>query len=239
MRAAPLAVVIPSFNEAERLPALLADLAAGPVDLIAELVVVDGGSGDGTPQLARLGGAQLLHSAAGRGLQLQRGVAATTAPWLLLLHADCRLQPGWAAALRRAMASPEAAWAFDLAVEGPGLSLRLLEQAVQLRTQLRQLPYGDQGLLLQRSLLEKAGGIPAWPLMEDLALIQQLQQLAPIRRLGVPLQVNGRRWRRHGVLGTAWRNAQLRQAWRRGVSAEELANRYYARDGSAASPSPE
>jgi hypothetical protein len=172
-------------------------------------------------------------------LQLQRGVAATTAPWLLLLHADCRLQPGWTAALQRAMACPEAAWAFDLAVDGPGLPLRLLELAVRLRTQLRQLPYGDQGLLLQRRLLERAGGIPAWPLMEDLALIQRLQGLAPIRRLRCPLQVNGRRWRRHGVLGTAWRNAQLRQAWRRGVSAEQLAERYYARDGSTPSRSPE
>jgi rSAM/selenodomain-associated transferase 2 len=232
MTAAPLAVVIPSFNEAERLPSLLADLAAGPTDLIADLVVVDGGSSDGTPQLARLGGAQLLHAPASRGRQLQRGIAATTAPWLLLLHADCRLQPGWAAALRRAMASPEAAWAFDLAVEGQGLLLRLLELAVRLRTQLRQLPYGDQGLLLQRSLLERAGGMPALPLMEDLVLIQKLQRLGPIRRLGCPLQVNGRRWRRHGVLGTAWRNGQLRRAWRRGISAEQLAERYYARDGS-------
>jgi rSAM/selenodomain-associated transferase 2 len=238
MRAAPLAVVIPSFNEAERLPSLLADLAAAPADLIAELVVVDGGSGDGTPQLARLGGARLLHTAAGRGLQLQLGVHATTAPWLLLLHADCRLQPGWAAALLRAMASREAAWAFDLAVNGQGLPLRLLEQAVRLRTQLQQLPYGDQGLLLQRTLLERAGGIPALPLMEDLALIQRLQHLAPIRRLGVPLQVNGRRWKRHGVVGTAWRNARLRQAWRRGVSTEELAERYYAGHGSRRSASP-
>ena len=239
MRSSPLAVVIPSFNEAERLPRLLADLAAGPADLIAERVVVDGGSRDATPELARLGGAQVVHAPAGRGVQLQRGVAATTAPWLLLLHADCRLQRGWAMALRRAMASPEAAWAFDLVVEGPGLSLRLLEQAVRLRTQLRQLPYGDQGLLLSRTLLERAGGIPALPLMEDLLLIQRLQHLVPIRRLGCPLQVNGRRWRRHGVFGTAWRNAQLRHAWRRGSSAERLAQRYYANDGANHLASPE
>ena len=239
MRAAPLAVVIPSFNEAERLPWLLADLAAGPADLIAELVVVDGGSRDGTAQLARLGGAQLLHCPAGRGLQLQRGVAATTAPWLLLLHADCRLQPGWAAALQRAITKSEAAWAFDLRVEGNGLALRVLEHAVRLRSQLRQLPYGDQGLLLPRSLLQRAGGIPALPLMEDLVLVQRLQRLARIRRLGCPLRVNGRRWQRHGVLGTAWRNAQLRRAWRRGNSAEQLAQRYYARDGENGPASPE
>jgi rSAM/selenodomain-associated transferase 2 len=231
MSGAHLAVVVPSFNEATRLPLLLADLAAGPADVMAELVVVDGGSRDGTPQLARLGGAQVMHAQASRGWQLQRGVAATTAPWLLLLHADARLQPGWSEALRRAMAAPEAVWAFDLAVEGPGVALRLLEWAVRLRSQLRRLPYGDQGLLLPRALLERAGGIPPLPLMEDLLLIQRLQHLAPIRRLGCPLQVNGRRWQRHGVLGTAWRNARLRQAWRRGISPQHLAHRYYGSDG--------
>jgi rSAM/selenodomain-associated transferase 2 len=239
MSGAHLAVVVPSFNEATRLPLLLADLAAGPADLMAELVVVDGGSRDGTPQLARLGGAQVMHAQASRGWQLQRGVAATTAPWLLLLHADARLQPGWSEALRRAMAAPEAVWAFDLAVEGPGVALRLLEWAVRLRSQLRRLPYGDQGLLLPRALLERAGGIPPLPLMEDLLLIQRLQRLAPIRRLGCPLQVNGRRWQRHGVLGTAWRNARLRQAWRRGISPQHLAHRYYGSDGAKPLISPE
>jgi rSAM/selenodomain-associated transferase 2 len=239
MSGASLAVVVPSFNEAARLPLLLADLAAGPAVLIAELVVVDGGSRDGTPQLARLGGAQVMHAQASRGWQLQRGVAATTAPWLLLLHADARLQPGWSEALRRAMAAPEAVWAFDLAVEGPGVALRLLEWAVRLRSQLRRLPYGDQGLLLPRALLERAGGIPPLPLMEDLLLIQRLQRLAPIRRLGCPLQVNGRRWQRHGVLGTAWRNARLRQAWRRGISPQHLAHRYYGSDGAKPLISPE
>jgi len=238
-KSSSLAVVVPSFNEATRLPLLLADLAAGPADLIAELVVVDGGSRDGTPQLARQGGARVLHTQASRGWQLQCGVACTTAPWLLLLHADARLQPGWSEALQRAMAAPEAAWAFDLAVEGPAPALRLLELAVRLRSQLRQLPYGDQGLLLPRTLLERAGGIPGLALMEDLVLIQRLQRLAPIHRLGCPLRVNGRRWRRHGVLGTAWRNARLRQAWRRGMSPQQLAERYYASDGAHSVISPD
>jgi len=239
MQGSSLAVVVPSFNEATRLPLLLADLAAGPTDLISELVVVDGGSRDGTSHLARQGGARVLHAQASRGWQLQVGVASTTAPWLLLLHADARLQPGWPEALQRAMAAPESAWAFDLAVAGPGLPLRLLELAVRLRTQLRRLPYGDQGLLLPRALLQRAGGIPQLPLMEDLLLIQRLQRLAPIRRLECPLQVNGRRWRRHGVLGTAWRNARLRQAWRRGINPQQLAHRYYGSDGAKPLISPE
>ena len=92
--AAPLAVVIPCLEEADRLPLLLADLATAPRGLIAECLVVDGGSSDGSGNLAQLAGARLLHSPLGRGRQLQRGIAASTAPWLLLLHADARLQPG-------------------------------------------------------------------------------------------------------------------------------------------------
>jgi hypothetical protein len=63
--------------------------------------------------------------------------------------------------------------------------------------------------------------------MEDLDLVQRLRPLAPHRSLGLPLRVDGRRWRRQGVLRVAWRNGQLRRAWRRGVGAEELAARYY------------
>jgi rSAM/selenodomain-associated transferase 2 len=233
--AAPLAVVIPCLEEADRLPLLLADLATAPRGLIAECLVVDGGSSDGSGNLAQLAGARLLHSPRGRGRQLQRGIAASTAPWLLLLHADARLQPGWAEAVQRpitaaataAGAGGPGAWCFDLAVPGAALNLRLLEIAVAWRTRLRQLPYGDQGLLLPRQLLESCGGVQPLPLMEDLDLILRLRRITSIRSLGVALQVDGRRWHRHGVLGTAWGNAALRRAWRRGCSSELLAERYY------------
>ena len=226
-----LAVVIPVRNEAQRLPLLLADLQRAPTGLVQELVVVDGGSGDGSAQLARLSGARVLHSRASRGRQLHGGVAASTAPWLLLLHADARLCGDWAAVVQRAQAAPAAAWHFDLAVEGPGLQLRLLEWAVWWRCRLRQLPYGDQGLLLPRPLLEQAGGIAPLALMEDLELIERLRRITAIRSLDRPLRVDGRSWRRHGVLGSAWRNWRLRQAWRRGDDPALLAQRYYGSPG--------
>ena len=235
---AALAVVIPALDEAGRLPLLLADLAQAPADLIAELVVSDGGSSDGTPRLAQLAGARVLNSPAGRGQQLACGIAATTAPWLLLLHADARLCPDWPVVVNRAIEQPPAAWTFELAIEGPGVHLRLLELAVGLRCRWRQLPYGDQGLLLPRALLLMAGGMPTLPLMEDLLLIQRLRTLSRIRSLERPLRVDGRRWQRHGVLGTAWRNAALRRAWRRGISADELARHYYGRGGATGASPP-
>ncbi|MCP9840222.1 TIGR04283 family arsenosugar biosynthesis glycosyltransferase [Synechococcus sp. J7-Johnson] len=224
---APLAVVIPALNEAGHLPALLADLAMAPAGLIDSCLVVDGGSRDGSPSLSALAGARVMQAAGGRGCQLAAGVARSRAAWLLLLHADLRLAPGWWSAVQRAMAAPETPWCFRLGIQGAGPALRLVEWGVRLRSGLGQLPYGDQGLLLPRRLLERAGGLRALPLMEDLDLILRLRQLGPIRDLGLPVQVDGRRWRRLGVWSTAWRNARLRQAWRRGADPATLAARYY------------
>lgn len=227
MKRPSLAVVIPARQEAQRLPLLLADLQQAPLGLETELIVVDSSADPGTADVAQLAGAQVIRCAANRGLQLQVGIAASTSPWLLLLHADCRLPARWGASVEQAMGQAPAAWYFDFQVAAAGLPLRLLELAVQLRCMIRALPYGDQGLLLPRALLEQAGGMRPLPLMEDLDLIQRLQPLAPLRRLGQPLAVDGRRWRRDGVLRTAERNAGLRRAWRRGATAQELAQRYY------------
>ena len=221
-----LSVVIVARDEAAALPALLADLARGPVPA-RELLVVDGGSRDGTARLARLGGARVIPSPAGRGLQLALGVAASEAPWLLLLHADVRLPSDWGAVVAAAMAAGQGRpWAFRLAIDGRGLGLRLVEALVALRSRWRSLPYGDQGLLISRSALAAAGGIAPIPLMEDLELVLRLRRHQAIGVLPASLRVNGRRWRRLGVVGTALANARLRRAWRRGVDAATLAARY-------------
>lgn len=227
--AAPLAVVIPCRNEASHLPGLLASLLAAP-DLVARVLVVDGGSTDGSAGLACLAGATVLRTPANRGLQLARGVAASAEPWLLLLHADVRLPPGWAELVGRAIAGSDPglgpAWWFDLAIRGRDPALRLVELAVGLRSRWLQRPYGDQGLLLGRSLLERVGGIRPLALMEDLELVQRLSACARLRSLGLPLAVSDRRWRRHGVWQTTLANARLRRDWRCGIAPERLAARY-------------
>lgn len=221
-----LSVVIVALDEAAGLPLLLADLARAP-ELAGELLVVDGGSSDGTRRIAALGGARVLSSPAGRGLQLARGVAASSGAWILLLHADARLPAHWPAVVMEAMAQGRRhAWAFHLAIAGPGPGLRLVELLVTLRSRLRSLPYGDQGLLIERSWLAAAGGIKPLPLMEDLELVERLRRRQAIGLLPAALSVSARRWRRLGVLGTSLANARLRRAWRRGVAPEALAAAY-------------
>jgi rSAM/selenodomain-associated transferase 2 len=228
MGTGPLSVIIPVRNEARGLPPLLADLATAP-ELVAEVLVVDGGSQDASPRVARLAGARVLASSPGRGGQLRCGIEASGAPWLLLLHGDVRLPGGWAASVARAIAGGDGcAWAFRLAIEGSDPSLRLVEFGVTLRSRWRSLPYGDQGLLLSRALHDRAGGLAPLPLMEDLEFVGRLRRQAPIRLLPGALRVSGRRWRQLGVWQTALTNARLRRAWRRGVGPELLAQRYEA-----------
>ncbi|MEB3199404.1 MAG: TIGR04283 family arsenosugar biosynthesis glycosyltransferase [Synechococcaceae cyanobacterium] len=223
----PLSVVIAARDEAARLPLLLADLAAASPPPL-ELVVVDGRSRDATARLARLAGARVLSCPPCRGAQQALGVAATAAPWLLLLHADARLPQGWERTVQQAMdRGTHGAWAFRLAIAGDGPGLRLVELAVLLRCRWRRLPYGDQGLLLPRTLLQAAGGLRPLPLMEDLDLVLRLRRLGPLQLLPAALRVDGRRWRRLGIWRVSLSNARLRRAWRAGVPAEELAARYY------------
>ena len=133
-RPAPLSVVIPVRDEARGLPPLLADLAVAPT-LVAEVVVVDGGSRDASVAVAQLAGARVLSTAPGRGGQLALGIASSRSRWLLLLHGDGRLPPGWAASVSDAIGQgEEQAWAFRLAIAGADPSLRLVELSVTLRS---------------------------------------------------------------------------------------------------------
>ena len=228
-RPAALSVVIPCLNEAERLPLLLADLQCGGSEL--EILLADGGSSDATPKIAGLAGAHLIKvHPAGRGRQLRAAATQAQGDWLLFLHADSRLPLQWfrsVSPLLQTSATAAKAWYFDFRIAPSTASRRLLEQAVALRSRWLQRPYGDQGLLLHRELYHRCGGFAELPLMEDLDLVERLSRIADLKRIGLPLTTDGRRWQDDGVLRRSWRNARLRRRWKQGESAERLAEDYY------------
>jgi len=226
---AGLSVVIPTLEEASRLPLLLADLQQWPEDL--EIVVCDGGSRDQTGPVARLAGATLIQSPkAGRGPQLAWGVDHSRHDWLLVLHADSRLPSTWHQRVGTVLNRPEAhlsAWCFDFKVNLESRPmLWLLERLVNLRSRWLQRPYGDQGLLIHRQLYQRIGGYRPLTLMEDLDLVERLSQIASIRSLNCALLTSSARWQQRSVLIQAWRNAQLRRLWRQGTSTEQLMRMY-------------
>ena len=140
-----LSVVIPTLDAAGDLPRCLAALRSAG----AALVVVDGGSADATRSIAEAHGAKVVSAERGRGTQLIAGAAAAVTDWLLFLHADTVLEPGWDQAVAGYIANPRAAdgvAVFRFALDDPSLQARWLEAGVRLRAQLFGLPFGDQGL---------------------------------------------------------------------------------------------
>ena len=226
---AGLSVVIPSLEEACRLPLLLADLQQWPGEL--EVIVSDGGSRDQTRQVAQLAGATVLESpTSGRGPQLRWGIDHSRHAWVLVLHADSRLPGPWHQRVEQILSSPEgrlSAWFFDFNVNAEMRPmLWLLERMVNLRSRWLQRPYGDQGLLIHRQLYAGVGGYRPLALMEDLDLVERLSQVATLRSLNCALVTSAQRWQRRSVLAQAWRNARLRWLWRQGRSTEQLLRVY-------------
>ncbi len=216
-----LAVVIPTLDAAGSLAATLASLAPGRA-LIDEIVVVDGGSTDATVSVAEVGGARVLRAPRGRGGQLRAGVAATGAPWLLMLHADTRLSPGWPAALPAD--GGRAGW-FRLRLDDPDPAARRVERLANWRARRLGLPYGDQGLVLARGLYEATGGYRDLPLMEDVDLARRIgrRRLAP---LDAEALTSAARYRRDGYWRRPLRNLACLSLFLAGVSAERVARLY-------------
>ncbi|TVR64469.1 MAG: DUF2064 domain-containing protein [Gemmatimonadales bacterium] len=221
-----LGVVIPTLNEAGSLPGLLGDLER--IEPPPRVVVADGGSDDGTPEIAREAGAEVVRAPRGRAAQMNVGAVALSTPWLLFLHADSRLPQQTRAALQAWLYSPpqhEAAhFAFRLDERGPWWTF--IETGQRLREALTGMAYGDQGLLVSRRRWEAVGGFPPLPIMEDVEMVLRLKRSGGLDRIGAPVVTSGRRYRRSGVLRGWLRNTALIGLYRLGVPPRRLAPLY-------------
>lgn len=217
-----LSIIIPVRNEAERLPDLLASLR----DVEAEIIVVDGGSRDGSAELARAAGVQVVPSPAGRARQMNTGAAQAGGDLLLFLHADTTLPANADRLIRAAVASDRSWGRFDVIIDGRPLMLRVVAALMNLRSRLNGIATGDQAIFVTRTAFEAVGGFPDQPLMEDIELSARLKRLSPPACLRPPVRTSGRRWEQCGVWRTIALMWRLRWDYWRGVPAAQLAERY-------------
>lgn len=227
-----ISVIIPTRDAENSLPPTLAALIPAAVDgFVREVIVVDGKSSDRTLVVAENAGVDIVETSPGRGCQLRAGAKRARFPWLLFLHADTELAPGWDAVAANFIAEVDtgrirpAAGAFRYRLLDDGWKPRLLEAAVSLRCSLLRIPYGDQGLLIPRTLYDEVGGYSDQPLMEDVDLIRRLGR-SRVRMLRADAVTSAVRYRKAGYARRILRNQACLAMYTVGFSPERIAAVY-------------
>jgi rSAM/selenodomain-associated transferase 2 len=218
--------VVPALNEAAGIQRMLAALqplrARGH-----EVIVVDGGSTDGTPTLAAPLADRVVASARGRAVQQNAGAAAASGDVLLFLHADTTLPEGADALVLDGLRRSGRGWGrFDVRLSGRHPLLRVVERMIGLRSRLSGIATGDQAIFMRREWFRRAGGFPELPLMEDVAITRVLKRLGPPLALRARVTTSSRRWEERGIVRTILLMWRLRWDYFRGADPADLARRY-------------
>ena len=224
-----LSVVIPALNEAELIGrAISSAWQAGA----AEVIVVDGGSTDGTFDCAASTRCKIIRSNPGRAHQQNAGAREATGDVLLFLHADNYLDStDVASQIDAALSDPDRLHgALAQRIDAPGLGYRLLERGNAARVRWWGLPYGDQAIFVRRDKFWEQGGFPQQPLLEDLLLMRRMRRLAWPLLIDGPVVVSPRRWKRHGIVGQTLRNWSILAGFATGSSPQQLARQYRRHD---------
>ncbi len=220
-----VSVIIPALNEA----GCIADTVRSiRVQLPEEIIVVDGGSQDGTREMAAQADL-VLTSPPGRAVQMNVGAARARGEYLLFLHADCTLEEGALASIRGCLnRKGRIAGCFSMRVQAEGFLYRCIDWCATARTRLAGMVYGDQGLFLRRADFERLGGFPPVGFMEDVFFSQVLRRQGGIAVVPEKIRVAPRRWQKTGLLRQTLGNWALTTLAAAGVPPDRLAG-YYPR----------
>ena len=221
-----ISIIVPILNERRILPQLLAELekhrGSG-----CEVILVDGGSQDGSAELARASAIAVLLSEPGRARQMNTGAAGASGDVLLFLHADTRLPAEAPALIRRAFTDDSRTWGFfAVQIEGSSPLLRVVGALMNLRSRLTRIATGDQAIFVRRTTFESLKGFPEQPLLEDVEICRRLKRIVRPVCLRARVVTSGRRWESRGILRTIILMWTLRLGYWAGVRPATLARRY-------------
>lgn len=220
-----LSIIIPVLNEASSIERVLKQARAQPG--IVEIIVVDGGSDDGTAALAAGLADKVINAPRGRAKQMNAGAAAATHDIILFLHADTLLPQEATLTVTESLSSSGRVWGrFDVHIDGRPRMLRLVARMMNLRSRLTGIATGDQAIFVVREHFHAVGGFPLQPLMEDIELSRKLKRLSHPLCLDATVSTSGRRWETGGLWRTIILMWTLRLRYWLGTPAERLAKAY-------------
>ena len=222
-----ISIIIPVLNEAT----LIADTLLSLQSLRAaghELIVVDGGSTDGSGKLSQPFADQVIRSPRGRSRQMNEGAKSANGEILLFLHADAFLPNGADRMIIQRMIGKKKVWGrFDVKLSGKHPLLRIIQLLMNLRSRLSGIATGDQGIFVRREFFEMVGGFPDIDLMEDIALSKILKKYDRPLCLWQRVLTSSRRWKQKGILRTILLMWFLRLAYFFKVDPKRLTKLYY------------
>lgn len=222
-----ISVIIPALNEAGNIVRTLDSLQ--PMRRRGhEVILVDGGSDDATLANSRPLTDQLVEAPRGRANQMRAGAAVASGAVIWFLHADTVPPESADRLILNELVQPDSRWGFfNVLFPGDSLMLKVVALLMNLRARITGIATGDQGIFITRVLYEKIDGIPAIPLMEDIALSRTLKRYKRPAVIREKLVSSPRRWEKHGVTKTILMMWGLRLAYFIGVDPARLA-KYYA-----------
>jgi rSAM/selenodomain-associated transferase 2 len=221
-----LSIILPVLNEAQQLPEALEYLRPAR-ERGAEVIIVDGGSDDGTLPAATRADVRLVRGPKGRARQMNAGARIAGGDVFLFLHVDTVLPERADLLIEGAICDRRRVWGrFDVEIRGRPWMLRVIAVLMNWRSRITGIATGDQAMFVARSAFESVGGFPDQPLMEDVELCKRLRVLSRPACLRARVVTSGRRWESRGVWRTIVLMWRLRWAYWRGVPASALANLY-------------
>ena len=222
-----ISIIIPTINEANNLPLLLSDLSL--IQQEGEILIVDSGSKDKTIDIANIYGAKVYKSKErNRGLQLDIGAKNSKGEWLIFLHADTRLTHDWFKKIKSILkGNKNFIYYFKFKINDKKIIYRVLEIFVNFRGQYFKQPYGDQGLIIHKSIYLKNNGFRKIPLMEDIDFLRRLDNKKDLKQLNIPIFTSSRKWERTNIFIQALKNWNFRRRWSKGESTKSIYSDYY------------
>ena len=222
-----ISIIIPTINEANNLPLLLSDLLIIPKE--AEILIVDCGSEDKTIDISNIYGAKVYKSKErNRGLQLDIGAKNSKGDWLIFLHADTRLTNEWFTKIKSIFnGDKKYIYYFKFKINNQKIIYRFLELLVNFRSKYFKEPYGDQGLIIHRSIYFKNNGFRKIALMEDLDFLRRLKKKKDLKQLNLPIFISSRKWEKSNIFLQAFKNWNFRRRWLNGESTKSIYFDYY------------